>query len=74
MLPFLKTSLTFKTNMRKTTLLHSERPKLYAILAFQSAIGLTDALDYNAIGRGVGWQRHFTVLSKNQYRQNLFRD
>ena len=40
LLQFLFGPLRVKQKILKLTLLHSERPKLYAILAFLSAIGL----------------------------------
>ena len=38
--------------MTQLTLLHSERPKLYAILAFLSAIGLREGLKAEWEGKG----------------------
>ena len=39
-----QSSLIRSTICQQLTLLHSERPKLYAILAFQSAIGLKEII------------------------------
>ena len=37
------------------TLLHSERPKLYGVLAVLSAIGLKSGVEVEDVGKGLNW-------------------
>ena len=52
-----------KTDLDHLTLLHSERPKLYTVLAFLSAVGLTAKLHKTDVHFGSKFGRTKNLIS-----------
>ena len=54
-------SVVYKDHAARLTLLHSERPKLYTILAFLSAIGLKIKVTVHTSAMQIGYNKNMFV-------------